>query len=128
MGQAKEKKTTLELKDIYFSSGQTVVESPPDIWLQMEAKQTEHFNKDYFPGIQKRIYTTKFVFLGQDNDCKPYYDLLQNVSIQDIQKLNCLIKFPSIEQSAVVGPVQLSVDPSHRLFRMAVQAVTETAT
>jgi len=38
MGQAKEKKTTLELKDIYFSSGQTVVESPPDIWLQMEAK------------------------------------------------------------------------------------------
>jgi len=38
MGQAKGKKTTLELKDIYFSSAETIVESPPDIWLQTEAK------------------------------------------------------------------------------------------
>jgi len=38
MGQVKEKKTTLELKDIYFSSAQTIVESPSEIWLQREAK------------------------------------------------------------------------------------------
>jgi hypothetical protein len=38
MGQVKEKQKIRELKDIYFSSVQTVVEGPSDIWLQREAK------------------------------------------------------------------------------------------
>jgi len=33
-----EEKTTWELKDIYFSSAQTVMERLSDIWQQREAK------------------------------------------------------------------------------------------
>jgi hypothetical protein len=36
--QTKEEKTTWELKDIYFSSTQTVMERLSDIWQQRDAK------------------------------------------------------------------------------------------
>ena len=36
--QAKEKRTTWELKEIYCSSAQAIMEEPSDIWLQKKAK------------------------------------------------------------------------------------------
>jgi len=37
-------------------------------------------------------------------------------------------EFSSIEQSAVIVPVHLTVDTSHRLLQMEVRADTETST
>jgi len=38
------------------------------------------------------------------------------------------MEFSSIEQSAVIVPVQLTIDASHRLLQIEVQADTETST
>jgi len=55
MGQSKEEKITWELKSIYFSLAQTTMEEPSDIWQQKKTKYSDHFNMNYFSGLQKGI-------------------------------------------------------------------------
>jgi len=43
-------------------------------------------------------------------------------------EIKLVMEFSSIEQSAVIGPVHLTIDPSHGLLRMEVQANTQTST
>jgi len=52
------------------------MERPSGIWQQSKAKETEHFNMNFFPDYKGEYKKLNMFFLAQDNDSKPPYDLL----------------------------------------------------
>jgi hypothetical protein len=78
-----------------------------------QAKYTDRFNINFFPELQKRIQTIKFVLSCPRQGLKtalwPVIDS-KYVRYSEIKSVNDIC---STAQRAVMGPVQLNNDPSH---------------